>query len=533
MRKKSFDYVIAGGGTAACVLAARLTENPDRTVLVLEAGGRNRNPFIRVPMACTRLFSNPKYCTEYPNADEPELADRTLVVPRGRGLGGSSVINGMLYVRGHPGDYDEWLQLGCKGWGFDDVLPAFQRIERYPAGDIASRGHDGAIDIRQFRSDPLSRTFINAVAEAGFEVIEDYNASGEEGASWTQHNVSPRSGRRCSALAAYLEPALCRPNLSVATGAAVTKVVIQNGAAVGLEYLHRGNVESVNAHNEVILCAGSICTPQILMLSGIGSADEVREHGITTKVELPGVGANLQDHFGAYVQNACTSPNTFINHLSVLGQIRGAIRYFLKADGPWSHWPTQAMAFLKTEPEIDRPDVQFLFAPILRQPGGSSMSAARQEHGYCISWCQLRPDSTGSVRLRSKNPLDMPVIKHNYLVAESDRAFHRRALRLARRLHAQTAFDRYRGRELQPSPDCQSDAEIDAYIRNIGHTHFHPACTAKMGIDDQSVVDANLRVYGVERLRVADASVMPRIVGANTHAASLMIGEMTAQKLNS
>jgi choline dehydrogenase len=531
MRNKTFDYIIAGGGTAGCVLAARLTEDASRTVLLLEAGGRNRNPFIRVPMACTKIFNNPNYCTEYPNEDELELPNRTLVVPRGRGLGGSSIVNGMLYVRGHPGDYDEWHRFGCEGWSFEDVLPSFKRIERFPAGDPTLRGHDGAIDIRQFRSDPLSKTFIDAVGEAGFPLVDDYNASGAEGASWTQHNVSPNTGRRCSALSAYLEPVLSRPNLTVVTGSTVTRVVIRDGAAEGVEYLRGTTLENCTAKNEVILCAGSICTPQLLMLSGLGPADALRQHDIDTNVDLTGVGENLQDHFGAYVQNACTSPITFINHLGLKGQVRGAFQYFLKADGPWSHWPTQAMAFLKTEPHLDRPDVQFLFAPILRQPGGSSMTTAKQSHGYCVSWCQLRPESTGTVKLRSGNPLDLPLIRHNYLVDEADRAFHRRALRLSRVIHSQAAFDNYRGRELQPSDECQSDAEIDTYIRRIGHTHFHPTGTAKMGKDTRAVVDSDLKVYGVKRLRVADASVMPRIVGANTHAASLMIGEMAALKL--
>ena len=531
--KQVFDTIIVGGGTAACVLASRLSEDPSHQVLVVERGGRNRSPFARVPMACTKLLADPRYCVEYPNASEPQLGSRSLVVPRGRGLGGSSVVNGMLYVRGHPGDYDEWQQLGCDGWSFADVLPAFKRIENYSDGEASLRGHGGAIDIRRFRSDFLSGKFIEAVGQAGYPVVADYNACGEEGASWTQHNVSTRKARRCSALAAYLEPALHRPNLTVLTEATVSKVLINDSTATGVECLSRGRLERFSADREVIVCAGTICTPQVLMLSGLGPADTLKSHGIPVSADLPGIGQNLQDHFGAYVQNTCTAPITFINHLSPSGYLRGAYRYFVKADGPWSHWPTQAMAFLKTDPALERADVQYLFAPILRQPGGSSMSAANSEHGYCISWCQLRPESTGTISLRSSDPLDAPLILHNYLVDSADREFHRRALRLARTLHAQAAFDDYRGPERQPSAQCQSDDEVDDYIRSIGHTHFHPTGTAKMGIDEQSVVDADLKVHGIDRLRVADASIMPQIVGANTHAASLMIGEMAAQKLKS
>ena len=532
MKNQSFDYIIVGGGTAGCVLATRLTEDFSVSVLVLETGGRNRNPLIRVPMMCARTLYNPKYCVNYLNDDEPQLPGRVMDVPRGRGLGGSSIVNGMLFVRGHPSDFDEWAALGCDGWSFTDVLPALKRIESFPDGDPQIRGQNGPIQIRRFRNDPLCATFIDAVQQAGHPYLEDYNGVQQEGATWTQHNIFPGARGRCSALRAYLEPVMTRPNLTVLTGATVTRIKWRGTTAEGVEYLHHGQQEQASAHQEVVLSAGSIRTPQLLMLSGVGAEDELKRHAIETRINLPGVGQNLQDHFGAYVQHACTQPITFLNHLSATGLVRGAWRFLVNGDGPLSHWPTQAMAFLKTDDGLDKPDVQYLFAPILRPRGGSSMGTEQMRvHGYCVSWCQLRPASSGHVSINSAEPLAAPRIRHNYLVDAKDRAFHRRALRLARVIHSQPAFSPFRGEEIEPSAECQNDNDIDDYIRSIGHTHFHPTGPAKMGDDEMAVVDSKLRVHGIQRLRVADASIMPRIVGANTHAASLMIGEKAAELL--
>ena len=532
MKHATYDYIIVGGGAAGCALAARLTENAELNVLLLEEGGRNRNPFIRVPMAVTKTLYNRKYCTTYYCAEEPQSKGRTFEVPRGRGLGGSSVINGMIYVRGHPSDYDEWAELGCEGWAFKDLLPAFKRVESYAPGDPAVRGHNGPLHVRRFQSDPLAATFIDAVQGAGHPFVEDYNGLDQEGATWTQHNIYPDRRGRCSARAAYLVPAMARPNLTVCTNAPVLRVALDGTTATGVELLHRGRVERVQAHSEVVLCAGAIRTPPLLMHSGIGPAAELARHGIDVTADLPGVGQGLQDHFGAFVQHACKKPVTYFNHLGPVGAIKSVVQYLATGLGPLSHYPTQAMAFLKTEEHLSKPDLQLLFAPFTRPRAGTSVGAgAMSGHGYCINWCQLRPESQGSIVLASSDPLAAPRICHNYLVDERDRAFHRRTVRLVREIHAQSAFTEFRDRELDPGVDCRSDAEIDDYMRATGHTHMHPVGTASMGGGPMAVVAPDLRVHGIERLRIADASIMPTLVGANTHAPSLMIGERAAELL--
>jgi len=532
LNKPTFDYVIVGGGTAGCVLATRLSERAGVSVLLLEEGGANRNPLMRVPMACLKALDSRTMCTVYRSESEPGLGDACPEVPRGRGLGGSSSVNGMMFVRGDPRDFDEWAAMGCDGWAYEDVLPAFKKIECYTQGDPRVRGADGPINIRRFRSEPLCQLFVEAVQQAGYPYNEDYNGHSQEGVSWTQHNVFPGRAGRSSALTGYLEPVLERNNLAVETGSSVTRIVLDGYQAVGVAYQQRGQAREVCARAEVIVCAGAVRTPQLLMLSGIGNPLDLEPQDIPVQLALPGVGQNLQDHFGSFVQHRCLQPVTLTRHLGLAGMSRAIVEYLCHGEGLLSHWPTQAVAFLKTEENLERPDMQVLFAPILRQPGGSSTSRNRSDaSGYCISWCQLRPMSSGRVWLRSADPKAAPRIRHNYLEHAADRQFHRRAIEVARQLHAQPAFESFRGEEISPGIGCSTAEAMDAHIRHTGHTHYHCAGTARMGHDELAVVDPKLRVHGLAQLRVADAAIMPRIVGANTHAASMMIGERAAALL--
>ena len=527
-----FDFIIVGAGSAGCVLAHRLSADPANRVLLLEAGGQDRHPLMKMPLAFFPLMLDPKISWPYQTEPEPHANNRVLALPRGKMLGGSSSINGMMYARGHPGDFDQWRQLGLSGWGYAEVLPYFKRAETSWRGESAFHGGSGPLTVAPNHTpDPVIGPAIMAAARArGHRVMDDFHAPDPEGFSTPEFNI--HRGRRASTAARYLRPAMDRPNLEVHTGALATRILLEQGRAVGVQYVRGGQVQEARAGREVILAGGAYNSPQLLMLSGIGPADELAETGVKAVHDLPGVGRNLQEHPTAGVTFDASGPFAFESQLRFDRIALAVLQWALLGTGPMSRMPVAAMAFLKTREGLELPDVQFLFSPVAMD-ARVWFPLLRKGSGHILSMAATlsRPESRGWVRLRSADPKDPPRILINLFAEPADLATLRRAIRLIRDFFAEGAAASLVSRERMPGPAAQTDAELDAYMRATSATAHHPTSTCAMGTGEEAVVDAALKVRGIEGLRVADASVMPRIVGANTNAAAIMIGEKASDMI--
>ena len=521
----NYDYIIVGAGSAGCVLANQLSIDPDAKVLVLEAGGDARDMRIRMPLLATKLWDDPSVNWNYTTEPLKECDGQRLDVPRGKILGGCSSINGMIYARGHPLDYDEWEKRGARGWGYKDVLPAFKKIESHWLGETEYHGADGPLTVRisPIRT-PLTGPILEAARQCGFPVSDDPSGAQPEGFSAPEVTVDHR-GRRASTNEAFLQPVSARPNLTVHTGAHVTRVIIERGIATGVEYIRDGQLCTARADREIILSGGALNSPQILMLSGVGPADALTRLGIDVAADLPGVGQNLQDHLLVGMEARCKKPYSFDREMRLDRLLAAVLQWSLTGKGQASAVPMPAIGYIRTRPELDRPDIQYIFAavggaarpwfPGIVKPAGDAFMARN---------ILLHPESRGSVTLSSADPLAKPLIQLNLLSSRNDVATIRQSIKVMRNMISQSPLAELCLGEYLPGSGVKTDAEIDAYVRQTANTAYHPVGTCAMGEGSDAVVDPDLKVRGVQNLRVADASVMPTIPGGNTNAAAIMIG---------
>ena len=527
---RGYHYVVAGAGSAGCVLASRLSENPANRVLLIEAGGRADNLLVRMPAAFSYAMNIGRLNWGYVSAPEPGLEGRRLSCPRGKGLGGSSSINGMVYVRGHGRDFDEWEQLGAVGWGFRDCLPYFQRAESWRGGADAFRGGGGPVATctgNDMARNPLYAAFVEAGVQAGYGRTDDANGFRQEGFGAMQMTV--RSGVRSSTAREYLEPARCRTNLDVMLGTTVDKVLLDGKTASGVVVRRGGRRLTVVAATEVVLAAGAVGSPCVLQRSGIGPRDVLDNAGITLRHELPGVGENLQDHLEAIVQHACLQPITLNGVQNPVGKVAIGLAWLLglRKNGLGSTNHFEAGAFLRSDPTRPWPDVQMHFLPAAMRYDGTK---AFRGHGYQVHVGANKPKSRGRIAIRSDDPNAEPEILFNYLGHRDDVRVWRRCIRLTREIMNQPAFDAYRGAEIQPGRAVATDADIDRWLRRNVESAYHPSCTCRMGHDDDplAVLDDQCRVRGLDRLRVVDASVFPSIPNGNLNAPTIMVAERAA-----
>ncbi|MTH95590.1 choline dehydrogenase [Roseibium sp. RKSG952] len=524
-----FDFIIVGAGSAGCAMAYRLSENPDNRVLLLEFGGTDAGPFIQMPAALSYPMNMSRYDWGYESEPEPHLGGRRLATPRGKVIGGSSSINGMVYVRGHACDFDTWEDMGASGWGYRHVLPYYQRLETSHGGEQGWRGTSGPLHVRRgTKWNPLFHAFKDAGEQAGYGVTQDYNGQRQEG--FADMEMTVHKGRRWSTANAYLKPALKRKNIELVKGALVHRVTFDGQRATGVEYETGGERKTASAAREVILAASSINSPKILMQSGIGAASHLAEHGISVVADRPGVGENLQDHLELYIQQACTQPITLYKHWNPISKALIGAQWLFFKTGHGASNQFESCAFIRSRAGVKYPDIQYHFLPFAVRYDGK---AAAEGHGFQAHVGPMRSRSRGHVKLTSGDPRAKPSILFNYMSHEEDWADFRTAIRLTREIFGQEAFAPYRGKEIQPGSHVQSDDELNGFIREHVESAYHPSGTCRMGASDDpmAVVDPECRVIGVDGLRVADSSIFPQITNGNLNAPSIMVGEKASDHI--
>ena len=518
------DFIVIGAGSAGCAAAARLSEDSGTQVLLIEAGGEDKNRWIHIPLGFGKTFADPSVNWCYETEPDPGAADRKVYWPRGKVLGGSSSINGMVYIRGQAEDFDHWRQLGNTGWSFDDVLPYFKRSEHQVRGADDFHGSGGPLAVSDVAHHPICEAFIKATTDLGFPRNDDFNGATQDGVGY--HQTTTRNGKRCSTAVGYLRPAMQRANLRVVTNALSEQITFDGKRTTGIVYRQGGELKTARARREVILCGGAINSPQLLMLSGIGPSAHLGQHGIAVVQDVPGVGQSLQDHYSAPIKLKCRLPIT-VNDvmLSNVKKLKVGLEYYLRRTGPLAMISSPAALFARTRPELASPDVKCSISPF---SADRPQDGLHKWSGFTMIAYQLRPDSRGEIRLKSANPADPPAMHPNYLSDENDQRTIVDGLKLCRQILRHPQMQHYVASEFLPGPGVQTDAELLLYARQRGGTVYHPTSTCKMGVDAMAVVDPQLRVVGVEGLRVADASVMPTVVSGNTNAATIMIGEKLA-----
>lgn len=531
-----FDYIVIGAGSAGCAIAARLSEDPSVRVALVEAGKPDRNFMIHMPLGYGKTTSEPGESWHYRSAEEPGLDGRTMLVPRGKGVGGSSNINGMIYIRGQAADYDGWAQLGATGWGWADVLPWFRKAQTHAWGASEYRGGDGPLWTEQFAMhDDTSRALLKAFTQWGAPENDDFNGPDQHGAGW--YHVNIKEGRRFSAAVAYLRPARGRANLTIMPETHIRRILLDGRRASGIEVQRAGATQTIKAGREVVLCAGAYHSPQILQLSGIGPGAHLQGLGIDVVADAPGVGANLQDHLMLpmtwRLRDGAFSYNREIGGMRLVWNV---LRYLATRKGPMTIPAAEIGAFVKSDPALDRPDIQFHCLPVSGEVTSTAKDGKASLYpfpGLTLAPCQVRPESRGTSMAGSPDPFAVPHIVHNYLMEAEDQRIALAGMRIAREVMAQPAMAEVVHSETDPGDVAASEDDLLAYARLAGATGYHPVGTCRMGSDEGAVVDPQLRVRGIEGLRIADASVMPRLTSGNTHAASVMIGERAADMIRS
>ncbi|AMS43638.1 choline dehydrogenase [Aminobacter aminovorans] len=522
------DYVIVGSGSAGSAMAYRLSEDGKHSVIVIEYGGTDFGPLIQMPSALSIPLNMSRYDWGFASEPEPHLGGRVLATPRGKVLGGSSSINGMVYVRGHAHDFDHWAEQGATGWGYADVLPYFKRMEHSNGGEEGWRGTSGPLNVQRGpRKNPLYQAFVEAGRQAGFELTEDYNGAKQEGFGAMEQTI--HGGRRWSVANAYLRPALKRGNVRIVNGFA-RRVVIENQRATGVEIETRRKIQVVKARREVIVAASSINSPKLLMLSGIGPAEHLKKHGIAVVADRRGVGQNLQDHMELYIQQEATQQITLHSVFNPFSKALIGAEWLLFKTGLGATNHFEAAAFVRSKSGVDYPDIQFHFLPAAVRYDGK---AAAKSHGFQAHVGPMRSKSRGAITLRSNDPWDKPEIRFNYMSHPDDWEDFRHCIRLTREIFGQAAFDPFRGKEISPGSHVQSDEQLDAFIREHSESAYHPCGTCRMGRADDptSVVDPECRVIGVDSLRVADSSIFPRVTNGNLNSPSIMTGEKASDHI--